>query len=86
MDFHVGSPQRPENKHWCGFQGDAFGYNERPTSSCQTFCWKARHLFDAPFFYRDPGHRAAMPIRQMSVVRGGFAAAPSALAERALPL
>lgn len=30
--------------------GGSFGYNEVPTSSCQTFCWKARHLFGRAFF------------------------------------
>ncbi|HOM13286.1 MAG TPA: hypothetical protein PLB41_08200 [Rubrivivax sp.] len=48
--FAVGTLQRAENKHWRGFQPGAFDYNEGPTSSCQTFCWKARHLFDVPFF------------------------------------
>jgi len=48
--FHVGTLQRPKNKHWRGFQADPFDYNESPTSSCQTFCWKARHDFDVPFF------------------------------------
>jgi hypothetical protein len=47
---YVGSPQRPKNKQWRGFQPDPFDYNESPTSSCQTFCWKARHYFDVPFF------------------------------------
>jgi len=50
MDFHVGTLQRLEIKHWRGFQRGAFGYNESPTSSCHTFCWKARHDFDVPFF------------------------------------
>ena len=37
---------------WCasGFQPGGFGYNEGPTSSCQTFCWKARLLFGRAFF------------------------------------
>jgi hypothetical protein len=48
--FHVGTLQRPKNKHWRGFQPGPFDYNESPTSSCQTFCWKARHPFDVPFF------------------------------------
>ena len=50
MKFHVGTPQRLEVEHWRGFQRGAFGYNESPTSSWQTFCWKARHYFDVPFF------------------------------------
>jgi hypothetical protein len=53
--FHVGSLQRPKNKHWRGFPADPFDYNESPTSSCQTFCWKARHPFDVPFFYLQHG-------------------------------
>jgi hypothetical protein len=48
--FDVGSLQRPRNKHWRGFQPGPFDYNESPTSSCQTFCWKARQAFDVPFF------------------------------------
>ena len=47
----VGGLQRPGNQCWCGLPGDPFGYNESPTSSCHTFCWKARRLFDVPFFY-----------------------------------
>jgi len=54
--FPVGDPQRPQNEQWRGFQRGAFGYNEGPTSSCQTFCWKARQSFDVPFFY--PRHGA----------------------------
>jgi hypothetical protein len=34
--FAVGTPQRPENKHWRGLWRVGFGYNEFPTSSCQT--------------------------------------------------
>ena len=33
----------------------SFDYNEIPTSSCQSFCWKARHRFDVPFFYVSHG-------------------------------
>ena len=60
----VGSPQRPEIKHWCGFPADPFGYNGRPTSSCQTFCWKARHPLGRAFFLAParpcgPAHRGA---------------------------
>jgi hypothetical protein len=50
MDFDVGAPQRREIEQWRGFQRSAFGYNESPTSSCHTFCWKARQYFDVPFF------------------------------------
>jgi hypothetical protein len=53
--FHVGSLQRPKNKHWRGFPAGPFDYNESPTSSCQTFCWKSRHPFDVPFFYLQHG-------------------------------
>ena len=49
-DFAVGDPQRQEIKQWRGFRRGAFGYNEGPTSSCHTFCWKARHDFDVPLF------------------------------------
>lgn len=49
-DFHVGGSQRREIKQRRGFQRVAFGYNEGPTSSCHTFCWKARQRFDVPFF------------------------------------
>jgi hypothetical protein len=50
IDFAVGDSQRREIKQWRGFQRGAFGYNESPTSSCHTFCWKARQKFDVPFF------------------------------------
>ena len=50
MNFSVGASQREEIKQWRGLQPGAFGYNESPTSSCHTFCWKARHHFDVPFF------------------------------------
>jgi hypothetical protein len=46
----VGPWQRQEIKHPRGFKKGPFGYNEGPTSSCHTFCWKARHYFDVPFF------------------------------------
>jgi hypothetical protein len=49
-DFPVGDLQRQEIKQRRGFQQGAFGYNEIPTSSCHTFCWKARQSFDVPFF------------------------------------
>jgi hypothetical protein len=50
ISFAVGALQRLEIKQWRGFRLDAFGYNEGPTSSCHTFCWKARQVFDVPFF------------------------------------
>ncbi|MDP0970997.1 hypothetical protein Q6294_29030, partial [Klebsiella pneumoniae] len=61
----VGGLQRPENQCWRGFPAGPFGYNESPTSSCHTFCWKARHLFDVPFFCLrhgpgGPPHRCAI--------------------------
>jgi len=55
MKNDVGTSQRREIKQWRGLQRGAFGYNEGPTSSCHTFCWKARHYFDVPFFYVRPG-------------------------------
>jgi len=65
MKIPVGGPQRREIKDWRGLQRDAFDYNEVPTSSCHTFCWKARQSFDVPFFYLQhgaiaPSHRFAM--------------------------
>jgi hypothetical protein len=54
-DFAVGDPQRQEIKQRRGFRRGAFGYNEGPTSSCHTFCWKARQFFDVPFFCSRPG-------------------------------
>jgi len=56
----VGVVQRAEIKRWRGFPKGRFGYNEIPTSSCHTFCWKARHSFDVPFFYLQ--HGAAAPF------------------------
>jgi hypothetical protein len=50
INFRVGALQREQIQQWRGFPGGAFGYNEGPTSSCHTFCWKARHSFDVPFF------------------------------------
>jgi hypothetical protein len=50
IKMHVGAPQREEIKHWRGLREGRFDYNEIPTSSCQTFCWKARQSFDVPFF------------------------------------
>jgi len=50
MIFDVGAVQRAKIKQRRGFPQGAFGYNESPTSSCHTFCWKARQRFDVPFF------------------------------------
>jgi hypothetical protein len=50
IKIDVGHLQRREIKQRRGFQQGAFGYNEVPTSSCHTFCWKARQSFDVPFF------------------------------------
>jgi hypothetical protein len=41
--YPVGSLQRREIEQWRGLQPGSFDYNEIPTSSCQSFCWKARH-------------------------------------------
>jgi hypothetical protein len=66
ITFPVGVVQRPENKHWRGFWRGPFGYNEIPTSSCQTFCWKARHPFDVPFFCFSPALSAVTSRRDVS--------------------
>lgn len=54
IEFAVGAVQRREIKQRRGFQPGGFDYNESPTSSCQTFCWKARQSFDVPFFCLRP--------------------------------
>ena len=43
MTYPVGSLQRREIEQRRGLQPGSFDYNEIPTSSCHTFCWKARH-------------------------------------------
>jgi hypothetical protein len=43
ITYPVGSLQRREIEQWRGLQPGSFDYNEIPTSSCQSFCWKARH-------------------------------------------
>jgi hypothetical protein len=43
MTYPVGSLQRQEIEQRRGLQPGSFDYNEIPTSSCQSFCWKARH-------------------------------------------
>jgi len=43
MTYPVGSLQRREIEQRRGLQRGSFDYNEIPTSSCHTFCWKARH-------------------------------------------
>jgi hypothetical protein len=53
----VGALQRREIEASRAFPKGAFEYNEVPTSSCHTFCWKARHFFDVPFFC-PPAHRS----------------------------
>jgi hypothetical protein len=50
ITLSVGGLQRHEIEQWRGLQPGSFDYNEIPTSSCQSFCWKARHSFDVPFF------------------------------------
>jgi hypothetical protein len=59
ITFLVGDVQRQEIQQWRGLQPGSSGYNEVPTSSCHTFCWKARQSFDVPFFYPDAGRRDA---------------------------
>jgi hypothetical protein len=79
----VGGLQRAENQCWCGFPADPFGYNEVPTSSCHTFCWKARRLFDVPFFYVSHGAFSAFTsLRDMSLPRNGFAVVLNGHAEQ----
>jgi len=65
IDFLVGALQRREIQQRRGLQPASFDYNEIPTSSCQSFCWKARQSFDVPFFYvrrglRGPRNRLAI--------------------------
>jgi hypothetical protein len=68
MKFPVGGLQRAEIQQRCGFPRGAFRYNEGPTSSCHTFCWKARHRFDVPFFYLPQGlFETFTPLRDMNV-------------------
>jgi len=43
INYPVGSLQREEIQQRRGLQPGCFDYNEIPTSSCHTFCWKARH-------------------------------------------
>jgi len=50
MTYPVGGLQRQEIEQRRGLQPGSFDYNEIPTSSCQSFCWKARQSFDVPFF------------------------------------
>jgi hypothetical protein len=49
-EIRVGALQRREIQQWRGLRPASFDYNEIPTSSCQSFCWKARQRFDVPFF------------------------------------
>jgi hypothetical protein len=65
--IHVGGLQRQEIQQRRGFQPGSCGYNEVPTSSCHTFCWKARQSFDVPFFYPRQALRAFASLRDMSL-------------------
>jgi hypothetical protein len=84
IDFLVGALQRAEIKHWRGFRGGAFGYNESPTSSCHTFCWKARRSSTCLFFGFGTALRAFTSLRDMSLHRNGFAVVSPA-SSRAAP-
>jgi len=46
----VGALQRAKIKHWRGLPERPLAYNEGPTSSCHTFCWKARRHSTCLFF------------------------------------
>jgi hypothetical protein len=50
ISFPVGARQRLIYKRWRDCRPGPFEYNEGPTSSCQTFCWKARHFIGRAFF------------------------------------
>jgi hypothetical protein len=78
MKFLVGALQRPEFKHWRGFRAGAVGYNESPTSSCQTFCWKARRSSTCLFFSFSTALRAFTSLRDMSFRCNGFAVVTAA--------
>ena len=69
ISFDVGGVQRQEIKQWRGLQPGSSGYNEVPTSSCHTFCWKARQCFDVPFFYPPIGRNAAPQRRRRALAR-----------------
>jgi hypothetical protein len=73
MTYPVGSLQRQEIEQRRGLQPGSFDYNEIPTSSCQSFCWKARQSFDVPFFCVRPALRAFTSLRDMSLPRNGCA-------------
>ena len=73
--IRVGTLQRREIKPWRGLRPGCFDYNEVPTSSCHTFCWKARHRFDVPFFWPPAAPSAALeiaaPMRRFVAAIGG---------------
>jgi len=72
MNFAVGTLQRARTQEIRGLQRGAFGYNESPTSSCHTFCWKARlHFWTCLFFAYGPALRAFKSLREMSLQRNG---------------
>jgi hypothetical protein len=71
IDFAVGESQRQEIERWRGLQPGRFDYNEIPTSSCQSFCWKARQSFDVPFFCARPALQAFTSLRDMSLPHNG---------------
>jgi hypothetical protein len=74
MDFDVGTPQRARTQEIRGLQRGPFGYNEGPTSSCHTFCWKARLQFGRAFFlFLAHPFRAFTSLRDMSLQRNGRA-------------
>jgi hypothetical protein len=69
MIFRVGTLQRHEIEQRRGLQPASFDYNEIPTSSCQSFCWKARQSFDVPFFcvqHGLTGHAIASRLRALA--------------------
>ena len=82
--IRVGTLQRREIKPWRGLRRGCFDYNEVPTSSCHTFCWKARHRFDVPFFWPPAAPFAALEIAAPSDVPSLPSAA--AVAERSSSL
>jgi hypothetical protein len=68
----VGGLQRAENQCWCGLSANPFGYNEVPTSSCQTFV--GRHVASSTclfFAYRRAVSPRLTSLREVSVRRNG---------------
>ena len=79
MTYPVGSLQRQEIEQRRGLQPGSFDYNEIPTSSCQSFCWKARHSFDVPFFWLQHGPFGAFTsLNDVSSHRNGGAVVATA--------